>query len=263
MTDSPAAAATADLLSLADEVWTGLMTAQPIYATAIGDRRFLDGLPPNDAGAIDRERRRLSEQLDRTRDIAPDGLTPADRVTRDALVDTLAFELGVVESGVARWAVDPLDGPQVTFLNIPSIQPLSTVKDGEALLARWREMGPWIDRHVAGLRAAARDGLVAPRALVDSVVSELDDLRRFRRHPNRFGQEPWRLTTECDASLQGHRAGSLPQPERRPIRPTPPAVHATTPANRPVSPRHTPPRAGRATPQAETSALTPSSAREN
>ena len=103
-------------------------------------------------------------------------MTPAERVTRDALVDTLEFELGVVESGVARWAVDPLDGPQVTFLNIPSFQPLATAEDGEALLARWREMGPWIDRHVAGLRAAARDGLVAPRALVDSVVAELDDL---------------------------------------------------------------------------------------
>ena len=103
-------------------------------------------------------------------------MTPAERVTRDALVDTLEFELGVVESGVARWAVDPLDGPQVTFLNIPSFQPLATVEDGEALLARWREMGPWIDRHVAGLRASARDGLVAPRALVDSVVAELDDL---------------------------------------------------------------------------------------
>jgi len=176
MTDTPAADAAADLLSLADEAWTGLMAVQPIYATAIGDRRYLDGLPPNDDGAIDRERRRLAEQLDRTRQIPPDGMTPAERVTRDALVDTLAFELGVVESGVARWAVDPLDGPQVTFLNIPSFQPLSTVADGEALLARWREMGPWIDRHVAGLRAAARDGLVAPRALVDSVVSELDDL---------------------------------------------------------------------------------------
>jgi len=176
MTDTPAADAAADLLSLADEVWTGLMAVQPIYATAIGDRRYLDGLPPNDDGAIDRERRRLAEQLDRTRQIPPDGMTPAERVTRDALVDTLAFELGVVESGVARWAVDPLDGPQVTFLNIPSFQPLSTVADGDALLARWREMGPWIDRHVAGLRAAARDGLVAPRALVDSVVSELDDL---------------------------------------------------------------------------------------
>jgi uncharacterized protein (DUF885 family) len=176
MTDVPAADSATELLSLADETWTGLMTAQPLYATAIGDRRFLDGLSPNDDGAIDRERRCLTEQLDQARAIPTDGLTPADRVTRDALVDTLSFELGVVESGVARWSVDPLDGPQVTFLNVASFQPLKTVEDGEALLARWREMGPWIDRHVAGLRAAAPDGLVAPGALVDSVVDELDHL---------------------------------------------------------------------------------------
>jgi len=176
MTDTASTDRAADLLAFADEVWTGLMTAQPIYATAIGDRRFLDGLPPNDAGAIDRERARIGGQLERARAIAPDGLSAADRVTRDALVDLLAYEQGLVESGIARWSVDPLDGPQVTFLNIPSFQPATTVAEGEALVRRWREMGPWIDRHVADLRSAAADGIVAPRALVDRVVDELDHL---------------------------------------------------------------------------------------
>ena len=37
-------------------------------------------------------------------------------------------------------------------------------------------MGPWIDRHVDGLRTAAAEDLIAPVALVDSVVDELDDL---------------------------------------------------------------------------------------
>ena len=183
------------------------MAVQPIYATAIGDRR----LPGRAAarttdGAIDRERRRLAEQLDRTREIPPDGMTPAERVTRDALVDTLEFELGVVESGVARWAVDPLDGPQVTFLNIPSFQPLATVEDGEALLARWREMGPWIDRHVAGLRASARDGLVAPRALVGQ------RRRRARRPPcetrSTRGRWPGRRPPILPAGLARNATGS-------------------------------------------------------
>jgi uncharacterized protein (DUF885 family) len=176
MTDTASTDSAADLLAFADDVWTGLMTIQPIYATAIGDRRFLDTLPPNDAGAIGRERARIGGQLERARAIAPDGLSPADRVTRDALVDLLAYEHGLVESGIARWSVDPLDGPQVTFLNIPSFQPATTAEEGEALVRRWREMGPWIDRHVADLRSAAADGIVAPRALVDRVVDELDHL---------------------------------------------------------------------------------------
>ena len=176
MTDSPATDAATDLQALADEVWTGLMASQPLYATAIGNHRHLADLPPNDAAALDREARRLAGQLERAGALPADGLAPADRVTRDALLDLLAYELGVVESGIAAWSVDPLDGPQVQFLNVPSYQPVASPEQREALVARWREMGPWIDRHVAGLREAAPDGLVAPRALVDSVVDELDHL---------------------------------------------------------------------------------------
>jgi uncharacterized protein (DUF885 family) len=176
MTDTPAATAATDLATLADETWLGQMEAHPLYATAIGDHRFLEALPPNDPDAADREAARLRELVARARALPAGDLEPADRVTRDALLDMLAFELGIVESGLARWSVDPLDGPQVEFLNVPSYQPSATEAEGDAQLARWREMGPWIDRHVDGLRAAIADGLVAPRALVDSVVDELDDL---------------------------------------------------------------------------------------
>src|SRR5262245_19837443 len=196
MTDSPATDAAADLQSLADEVWTGLMASQPLYATALGDHRHLADLPPNDEGALDREARRVGGQLDRARSLPTDALAAGDRVTRDALVDLLAFELGVVESGVAAWSVDPLDGPQVTFLNVPSYQPAKTVDDGAALVARWREMGPWIDRHVAGLREAAPDGLVAPRALIDSVVDELD-------HVIAAPDETWTLARPAAAERPG------------------------------------------------------------
>jgi uncharacterized protein (DUF885 family) len=196
MTDSPATDAAAELQSLADEVWTGLMASQPLYATAIGDRGHLAELSPNDPAASDREARRLGGQLTRARALPDEGLTPADRVTRDALVDLLAFELGVVESHVAEWSVDPLDGPQLTFFNVPSFQPVATVEDGESLVARWREMGPWVDRHVAGLREAAPDGLVAPRALVDSVVDELD-------HVLGTPDEQWTLALPAAAERPG------------------------------------------------------------
>ena len=73
-------------------------------------------------------------------------MTPAERVTRDALVDTRRIRAGSSsESGVARWAVDPLDGPQVTFLNIPSFQPLSTVEDGDGAAGTLAGDGP-VDR---------------------------------------------------------------------------------------------------------------------
>ena len=176
MTDTLASDPHLALLDIADEAWTGSMATSPLYATAIGDRRFLEALSPNGEGATERETERLRDLVQRVRAIPAGRLDRADRVTRSALLDDLRHRLGLVESGVDRWAVDPLDGPQVDFLNVASYQPLATEADGRAAVERWRAMGPWIDRHVERLRASAAAGLVAPRALVDSVVDELDDL---------------------------------------------------------------------------------------
>jgi uncharacterized protein (DUF885 family) len=152
------------------------MEASPLYATAIGDHRFASSLEPNDTGAAARLADGYRRFIDRAQAIPDADLTAQDRVTRAALIDDLEHRFALAASGLQRWAVNPLDGPQVAFLNVPAYQPLANDADADAALERWRAMGPWIDRHVAGLRAAAADGQIAPRALVDSVVDELDDL---------------------------------------------------------------------------------------
>lgn len=164
------------LAALAREAWDGTMAAQPVFATSIGDRRFDDRLADIAPEADAADRRRLTDLLDRARAIPEGGLAPAEAVTRSALVAFLEMELDMAESGHGRWAIDPLDGPQVQFLNIASFQHVETPEDGERMVARWQAMGPWIDGHVANVLAALDTGLVSPNAPIRSVVDELDDL---------------------------------------------------------------------------------------
>ena len=166
----------AGLASLSAEGWDSQMAAHPIYATALGDRRFDDRLRANGPGALATDATRLDAFLTRATAIEAEGLSAADRVTRSALVDFLRSELDLVESGVDAWMVDPLDGPQVAFLNVPSFQPVRTIAEGDALVARWQAIGPWIDRLVVTTREAMTRGTAAPQALVRNVVAELDDL---------------------------------------------------------------------------------------
>jgi uncharacterized protein (DUF885 family) len=166
----------APLAMLAAEAWDSQMEAHPVYATALGDRRFDDRLRSNGPGAIAADAARLGELMARARSIDPATLSAADRVTHSALVDFLGYELDLAEAAVDEWMVDPLDGPQVAYLNIPSFQPVGSVADGEALLARWQAIGPWIDRLIETSRAALANGIAAPHALVRNVVAELDDL---------------------------------------------------------------------------------------
>src|SRR5262245_50632860 len=105
MTDTPtadspdAAAAAASLLALADEAWTAILATTPLYATALGDRRFLDALTPNGPDAQANQSRQLHELIGRVRAIDADRLAPRDRVTHASLLDELDHRIGLVDSG--------------------------------------------------------------------------------------------------------------------------------------------------------------------
>jgi uncharacterized protein (DUF885 family) len=178
MTDTiaPTDDSAARLATLAADAWDSQIAAHPLYATALGDRRFDDRLRANGPGALAADADRLTGLLDAANALDPAGLTPADRVTHAALVDFLRAELDLVASGIDAWAVDPLDGPQVTYLNVPSFQPIRTPAEGDALVARWRAIGPWIDRLTGTTRDALAGGVSAPAANVRNVIAELDDL---------------------------------------------------------------------------------------
>jgi uncharacterized protein (DUF885 family) len=152
------------------------MAAHPVYATALGDRRFDDRLRDNGPGALAADATRLTGWQEQTRAIDPAGLSAADRVTHAALLEFVAIELDLIEAGMDAWSVDPLDGPQVAYLNVPSFQPVRTVAEGEALVARWREIGPWVDRLTGTTRESLGRGVAAPQALIRNVIAELDDL---------------------------------------------------------------------------------------
>jgi uncharacterized protein (DUF885 family) len=166
----------ARLAALAEAAWDSQMAAHPLYATSLGDRRFDDRLRDNGPGALATDATRLAGWLGQAEAIDPAGLPLSDRVTHAALLDFLRSELDLTEAGLDAWAVDPLDGPQVAYLNVPSFQPVRTRAEGEALVARWREIGPWIDRLTGTTRDRLAEGVAAPHALVRSVVAELDDL---------------------------------------------------------------------------------------
>src|SRR5580765_4546348 len=141
------------LAAVAADAWDSQMNAHPVYATAIGDRRFDDRLRVNGPGAVAADAARLDALLGRVADVDPAALSPDAMVTRSALVDFLRAELDLTAAGMEAWSVDPLDGPQVADLNIPSFQPVRTTAEEDALVARWREMGPWLDRLVGTNRS--------------------------------------------------------------------------------------------------------------
>jgi uncharacterized protein (DUF885 family) len=188
MTTDLAATPAATLRAIADAFWEGYLAAHPTFATVMGDRRFddqLDDLSPHARAA---EIGRLEATHDAAREIDPAGLDGRDRITRSMLIEELEGELGALRARVGEWSLSPISGPQADLIDLVDYQPITSVDEGQAMVARWRATGVHLDQAIEGLRRSMARGQVASIVPVERVV---DELRGLVATP----PDEWRLTS--------------------------------------------------------------------
>jgi uncharacterized protein (DUF885 family) len=164
------------LAQICDEYWEGTLKAYPTNATTLGDHRYDALLEDISPVGIEAERARLEGVLARVRTVDDAGLTPPDRVTRSALVLVLENGLSGIECHFEDWVIDPLGGPQVSFMNLPDVTTIQTPKHASDYVLRCRAMGPYVDQHIANLQRGLDAGRVAGRDQVRKVLEEVDAL---------------------------------------------------------------------------------------
>jgi len=162
-------------MQLARDYWDLVLAADPVNATAIGERSFDHRLRDISPEALDKLAGAYRAILDQAERLDPDALTQAGRITLTCLRFQLRSDLARLASGLHTWTVDPLGGPQVGLMNIPAIQTLTGPESGRAMVARWQAMGPYLDQHVANLRRGLAEGKVAGRDAVLRVVGQIDE----------------------------------------------------------------------------------------
>jgi len=157
---------------LGADYWEAHLRRNPTFATAIGDRRF-DAELTDDSPAGRRAWAAALDSFD-ARLAALDA--SADPVTRVALAEAIRAGRAYLEADLESFTVDPMNGPQVDLLNIPSYQPIRTADEADALLARWRAMPAFLDTTTLRLREGAAAGRTGVATLVAKVIEQLDEL---------------------------------------------------------------------------------------
>jgi uncharacterized protein (DUF885 family) len=166
------AAAPSALDQLSDAYWEAFLRRHPTFATTLGDRRFDDRLEDYSSDANDAWRALLDGFERELAAIGEEG----DPTTRAALADALHVDRAVLDADVAAFTVDPMNGPHVELLNIPSYQPIRSPAEADALLERWRDMPRYLDQAVADLRRGNAEGRTAVSMLCTRVIDQLDEL---------------------------------------------------------------------------------------
>ena len=161
-----------ELDRLAADYWDAYLRRHPTFATAIGDRRFDASLTDDSPSGRDAWRAALDGFARRLAALSDD----ADPVTRAALDEALRADRAVLDADPGAFTVDPMDGPQVDLLNIPSYQPVRTPDEADALLERWRAMPAYLDTAGRRLREGAADGRTGVATLLTKATEQLNEL---------------------------------------------------------------------------------------
>ncbi len=191
---------TAELDRLAEEFWDATLAADPMQATAIGEHRYGDRLSDISPEGREGLRQRFEEIRAALSQIPPES-DPEAALTQAALGQAVGDRLAFLAADPHAYLVDAMNGAQTAFLNIPSLQPLRDVADGESMLARWWAMGPWIDQQIAQLRRGAADGKRPVAGSVRRVIAQLDELLQLHR-------EEWPLLAPLRAEHPGWPDGA-------------------------------------------------------
>jgi len=170
------AAASRALSKLCDEFWQGWLAANPTEATVLGDHRYDNRLEDITPAGIAREEARLRSVLARAQAIDEKGLTPAERVSRSALVLECQNELDESSCRLGEWVVDPRSGPPTDFMSLPDFTVIISPEDAANYVARCRAMGPFVDARIANLKVGLKGGRVGTHAGVSKTLAELDTL---------------------------------------------------------------------------------------
>ena len=161
-----------DLDRLAADYWTAFLERHPTFATAIADRRFDDRMEDDSPEAVTAWRTRLDALEQRLTELPAE----ADSVTRAALGAAIETDRAHADADLEAFNVDPMDGPQIHLLGIPSYHAARTPEEADALLARWRAMPAYLDTAAANLRRGLADGRAGVAMLIHKVDEQIGEI---------------------------------------------------------------------------------------
>lgn len=214
MATAPAASAPQvqqQLLALAEEYYEAGARFDPLGATQNGDNRFDDQLGMGIAPAIRARQYALYHAFyKRLHAIARAQLNRSDRINYDVLAFELKTLLAFEKFPEHLLPLNQMDSVPVTLANFAGgegAQPINTVKEYDAYLARLRLLPDWIDQAISNMRLGMQKKVVLPKALTESALPQYKKLVSASAESSIFYAPITRLpaipaTTFADADKQ-------------------------------------------------------------
>jgi uncharacterized protein (DUF885 family) len=163
--------------ALAEWFWEGLLEAEPLLGTQVGDERYDDRLPDASDEGRERNRRFFQQALDDLAGIDRASLDQDVRATLDVLEAVARNQLDAIDHRLDHFhSVSHFTGPGTLVAELASLQRADTPERLDMYAARLRAIPTFLDQLAGSARDGAATGQVAPGLVVDRIIGQLERL---------------------------------------------------------------------------------------
>jgi uncharacterized protein (DUF885 family) len=160
------------LRRLLHDHWEWTMVHHPLFASEVGDHRFDDQIDDESPAARAAASAARKRWLATARAIDPKKLDDDDRVHLAIFTLMIASEVDAEICRFADWAVSAFAANPINQWNeLPEQHRVVTVKDGQNLLSRYRQIAHSIDLEIGDLAHGAKAGRIANAESIRRVIA--------------------------------------------------------------------------------------------
>lgn len=188
--EAPQADKAAQLNQLYADYWEGVLKLNPLQATFQGDNRYNDQLP--DMGSAEFRKQThdfTTEWLGKVEKLGDAGLSGQDLLSYRIFVEEQKQSLEGEKFPTWMMPVNQMGSTVSYAVMLGSgqvAQPFKTVKDYDNWLARAGRIPLLLDTEIANMREGMKAGVVQPRALMEKVVPQFDELITAKPEDSQF-----------------------------------------------------------------------------
>ncbi len=188
--EAPQADKAAQLNQLYADYWEGVLKLNPLQATFQGDNRYNDQLPDMWSAEFRKQAHDFTtEWLGKVEKVGDAGLSGQDLLSYRIFVEEQKQSLEGEKFPTWMMPVNQMGSTVSYAVMLGSgqvAQPFKTVKDYDNWLARAGRIPVLLDTEIANMREGMKAGVVQPRALMEKVVPQFDELITAKPEDSQF-----------------------------------------------------------------------------
>ena len=187
------------LYDLFERSWEAELAADPQSATYLGDTRYNDRWTDLSLAAIEKRVAADRATLESLKAIAREALTPAEQLDYDLFEREYQQRLATAPFKPWLYRIDHQGGIQ-TLSEITELLPFQSIKDYEDWIARLNGIGTLVDKHIALLDLAVREGRTQPRVIMQRIPAQLAEQNVAKPEDSPFYAPFLRFPDSIDAA---------------------------------------------------------------